>query len=58
MQKNEQDKKWEKPNFSEALSMGFDKFWFLNFVNISIEKFAGINFAIVVIQTLYFWHPV
>ena len=34
--------------------MGFDKFWFLNFVNISIEKLAGINFAIAVTQTLYF----
>ena len=43
-----------KTNFSKALSMAFDKFWFLNFVDISIEKFAGINFAIVVTQTLYF----
>ena len=34
--------------------MVFDKFWFLNFVDLSIEKFAAINFAIAVIQTLYF----
>ena len=43
-----------KTKFSKALSMAFDKFWFLNFVDISIEKFAGINFAIVVAQILYF----
>ena len=48
-------KKWprqelEKPNFSKPLSMAFDKFWFLNFLDISIEKFAGINFVIAVIQ--------
>ena len=30
--------------------MAFDKFWFFNFVDISIEKFAGINFAIAVTQ--------
>ena len=36
------------------LSMTFDKFRFLNFVDISIETFAGINFAIAAIQTLYF----
>ena len=52
-------KKWprqelEKPNFLKPLSMAFDKFWFLNFLDISIEKFAGINFAIAVTKTLYF----
>ena len=36
------------------LSMTFDKFRFLNFVDISIETFARINFAIAAIQTLYF----
>ena len=54
MQKNDQDKKWEKPNFSKVLSMTFDKFWFLNFADISIEKCAGINFAIAVTKALYF----
>ena len=34
--------------------MAFDKFWFLSSVDISIEKFAGINFAMVVAQSLYF----
>ena len=34
--------------------MAFDKSWFLNFVDISIEKFVGINFAMAVAQTLYF----
>ena len=43
-----------KTNFSKALSMAFDKFWFLNFVDLSIEKFAAINFDIAVTQTLYF----
>ena len=43
-----------KNHFSKALSMPFDKFWFLNFVDLSIEKFAGINFDIAVTQTLYF----
>ena len=38
--------------------MAFDNFWFLNFVNINIEKFAGINFEIAVTEILYFWHPV
>ena len=52
--KNDQDKKWGKTDFSKALSIAFLKFWFLNFVDISIEKFAGINFAIAVTQTLYF----
>ena len=48
----------KRPSFSKALSMVFDKFWFLNFVDTSIEKFAGINFAIAVTQTIYFWHSV
>ena len=43
-----------KTKFSKALSMAFDKFWFLNFMDISIEKFAGTNFTIVVAQILYF----
>ena len=38
--------------------MAFDNLWFLNFVNINIEKFAGINFEIAVTEILYFWHPV
>ena len=54
MQKNDQDKKCGKPNFSKALSMAFDQFWFLNFEDITIEKFASINFAIAVTQTLSF----
>ena len=57
MQKNDQYKKWEKTNFSKALPMAFDKFRFLDFTDITIEKFAGINFAIAVTQTLYFRHP-
>ena len=52
MQKNDQDKKWEKPNFSKALSMALTSSNFLNFEDISIEKFAGINFVIVVTLTL------
>ena len=52
--KNGQDKKWEKPHFSKALLMAFDKFWFLNLVGISIERFDVIIFAIAVAQTLYF----
>ena len=48
--KNDQDKKWGKTDFSKALSIVFLKFWFLNFVDISIEKFAGINIAIAVTQ--------
>ena len=38
--------------------MAFDKFWFLNFVDINIDNFADIKFAIAVTETLYFWHPV
>ena len=52
--KNDKDKKWKKPNFSKALLMAFDKSQFLDFVDINIEKFAGIKFAITVIQTLCF----
>ena len=37
--------------------MAFDKFRFLDFTDVTIEKFAGINFAIAVTQTLYFRHP-
>ena len=38
------------------LSLAFDKFWFLNFVNINTEKFAGINFVIAVTEILTFWY--
>ena len=38
--------------------MVFDKILFLNFVDINIEIFAGVNIAITVTETLYFWHPV
>ena len=31
-----------------------DKFGFLNLVDVNIEKFTGINFAIAVTKTLYF----
>ena len=47
-------KKWEEPSFSKVLSLIFDKFGFQNFVDINIEKFTGINFAIVVTEMLYF----
>ena len=47
-------KKREEPK----LSLAFDKVWFLNFVDINIEIFAGVNFAIAVNETLYFWHTV
>ena len=43
-------KKNGKNQIFKSFINGFDKFWFLNFVDISIEKFAGINFAIVVAQ--------
>ena len=42
----------------KRLSLAFDKVWFLNFVDINIEIFAGVNFAIAVNETLYFWHLV
>ena len=35
--------------------MTFDKTWFLNFVDISIEKFADINSAIAVTQTFQYF---
>ena len=38
------------------LLLAFDKFWFLNFVIVNIERFAGTNFAIAVTET-YFLHP-
>ena len=46
--------KQEDPDFLITLWLSFDKFWFLNFVDINIEKFPGINFAIAVTETLYF----
>ena len=39
----------------EVSSLAFDRFWFLNFVGINIKEFAGINFLIVVIETLFFF---
>ena len=53
--------KWPRKGKSQVfkkLSLAFDKVWFLNFVDINIEIFAGVNFAIAVNETLYFWHPV
>ena len=38
--------------------MTFHKFWILNFVNINIEKFPGINFVISITEFSYFWHLV
>ena len=35
-----------RTSFLKAMSLALDKFLFLNFMNISIENFAGINFAI------------
>ena len=51
-------KKWSREEMGrtyvlKALLLAFDKFWFLSFVNISIEKFA-----IALTESLYFWHPV
>ena len=40
--------------FKKTLSLAFDKFWVLNFVDINIENFPDINFAITVTETLYF----
>ena len=54
MQKMTKTRNGKKTNFSKSLSKAFYKFWFLNFVDISIEKFAAINFAIAKTQTLYF----
>ena len=53
--------KWPRKEKSQAfkkLSLAFNKVWFLNFVDINIEIFAGVNFAIAVNATLYFWHRV
>ena len=53
--------KWPRKGKSQAfkkLSLVFNKVWFLNFVDINIEIFAGVNFAIAVNETLYFWHLV
>ena len=44
----------QKMGRGKFLFLAFDKFGFLNFMNINIEKFAGTNFAIVVTETLYF----
>ena len=46
--------KFEEPSFLRTLLLALDKFGFLNFVNIDIEKFAGTNFAITVTETLHF----
>ena len=37
------------------LSLAFDTVWFLNFVDINIEIFAGVNFEIAVNKTLYLY---
>ena len=53
--------KWPRKGKSQVfkkLSLAFDQVWFLNFVDINIEIFAGVNFATTVNETLYFWHPV
>ena len=44
----------ERTKFLKNLLLAFDKFGFLNFVDINIEGFADINFAIAVTETLYF----
>ena len=36
-------------------SLAFDTAWFLNFVDINIEIFAGVNFEIAVNKTLYLY---
>ena len=54
-------KKWPRNGKSQVfkkLTLVYDKVWFLNFVDINIGKFAGVNFAFAVNETLYFWHPV
>ena len=43
-------KKWEEPSFLKTLLLAF-----MNFMIINIERFAGINFVIAVIETLYFF---
>ena len=40
--------------FLKSLSLAFDKFQFLNFVNMNIEKFAGINIVIAVTENFIF----
>ena len=51
-------KKWPRNGksqfFKKTLLLAYDKFWFLNFVIINIERFAGINFAIAVIKTVIY----
>ena len=39
-------KKWKEQSFKKTLLLAFDKFGFLNFVDINIEKFTGINFLL------------
>ena len=54
-------KKWPRNGKNQVfkeLSLAFNKVWFLNFVDINIGKFAGVNFAIAVTETLYFWHQI
>ena len=43
-------KKWEKLSFSLTLLLAF-----MSVMIINIERFAGINFVIVVTETLYFF---
>ena len=53
--------KWPRYRRSQVfkkLPLAFNKVWFLNFLDINIEKFAVVNFAIAVTETLSFWHPV
>ena len=38
------------------LLLAFGKIWFLNFVNVNIGRFAGINTATAVTETLYSLH--
>ena len=41
--------------FFKKLLLVFDKFRFLNFVTINVERFAGINFAIAVTETYFLY---
>ena len=53
--------KWPRKGkslFFKKLLLAFDKVWFLNFVDINIEIFAGVNFAIAENETLHFRHLV
>ena len=48
--------KWPRKGKSQVftkLLLAFDTVWFLNFVDINIEIFAGVNFEIAVNKTLY-----